>query len=48
MSFSLTHDNGRYECAGSGKGYFGQRRNLWNLHHWMMLREINRFFRDCR
>ncbi len=48
MSFSLTHDNGRYEYAGSGKGFFGQRRNLWNLHHWMMLREINRFFRECR
>lgn len=46
MSFSLTHDFGRYEYAGSGKGFFGQRSNLVNVHHWMMLREINRFFRD--
>ena len=45
MSFSLTHDFGRYEYAGSGKGFFGQRSNLVNVQHWMMLREINRFFR---
>jgi predicted NAD/FAD-binding protein len=47
MSFSLTHDFGRYEYAGSGKGYFGQPSNLVSVHHWMMLREINRFFRHA-
>ncbi|MCP4315618.1 MAG: FAD-dependent oxidoreductase [Hyphomicrobiales bacterium] len=47
MSFSLTHDFGRYEYAGCGKGYFGQQRNLANVYHWMLLKEINRFFRNA-
>ena len=47
MSFSLTHDFGRYEYAGCGKGYFGQLRNLANVSHWMLLKEINRFFRNA-
>lgn len=48
MSFSLTHDFGRYEYAGSGAGYFGQRRNIASVQHWMMLKEINRFFRNAK
>ncbi|WP_246660480.1 FAD-dependent oxidoreductase [Nitratireductor sp. XY-223] len=48
MSFSLTHDFGRYEYAGHGSGYFGQRRNIANVQHWMLLKEINRFFRNAR
>ncbi len=49
MSFSMTHDDGRYEYAGSGaNGYFGQRRNLASFQHWMMLREINRFFKQAK
>lgn len=48
MSFSLTHDDGRYEYSGSNNGYFGQRSNLVKLDHWMLLREILRFFRDCQ
>ncbi len=48
MSFSLTHDGGRYEYSGSSNGYFGQRSNLIKLNHWMLLREINRFFRDSQ
>jgi predicted NAD/FAD-binding protein len=47
MSFSLTHDFGRYEYAGCGKGYFGQLRNIVNVGHWMLLKEINRFFRNA-
>jgi len=47
MTFALTHDNGRYEYSGSAGGYFGQRRNLINVQHWMMLREMNRFFRHA-
>ncbi|WP_419906309.1 NAD(P)/FAD-dependent oxidoreductase [Hoeflea sp.] len=48
MSFSLTHDFGRYEYAGHGSGYFGQRRNIVNVQHWMLLKEINRFFRKAK
>ncbi|MEX3007188.1 NAD(P)/FAD-dependent oxidoreductase [Hoeflea sp. TYP-13] len=47
MSFSLSHDFGRYEYAGCGAGYFGQRRNIASVNHWMMLKEINRFFRNA-
>ncbi|MEM6461094.1 MAG: FAD-dependent oxidoreductase [Pseudomonadota bacterium] len=47
MSFALTHDSGRYEYAAHGSGYFGQWRNLVNVSHWMLLKEINRFFRNA-
>ena len=47
MSFALSHDFGRYEYAGCGRGYFGQLRNLASVSHWMLLKEINRFFRSA-
>ncbi len=49
MSFSLTHDFGRYEYGGSGANcYFGQRSNIASPRHWMLLKEINRFFSSAR
>jgi predicted NAD/FAD-binding protein len=45
MSFSFSHDGGRYEYNSDGLGgLFGQRSNVVNLGHWRMLKDIQRFF----
>lgn len=45
MSFSVSMGNGAYEYAGSGLAQLvGQVRNLANLGHWRLIRDIPRFF----
>ncbi|MEO4043203.1 FAD-dependent oxidoreductase [Hoeflea sp. CAU 1731] len=49
MGFSLTCDDGRYEYSASGaNGYFGQRSNIARIRHWMLLKEIARFFSEAK
>ncbi|CAH0991228.1 hypothetical protein SIN8267_01330 [Sinobacterium norvegicum] len=44
MGFSVTAHQGRYEYSGNGfDGLFAQRKNLCNIKHWRMLRDIVRF-----
>lgn len=47
MSFALSAADGRYEYAGSLAGFFGQPGNLLDRHHWRLLAEILRFFREA-
>lgn len=47
MSLALSFDDGAYEYAGSGRGFFGQRRNLIRPGHWRLLGEIAWFFRSA-
>lgn len=48
MSFSVSLGNGAYEYSGSGvRGFFGQRRNLFNPAHWQMLKDISHFFKTA-
>jgi predicted NAD/FAD-binding protein len=48
MSFAVSLDEGALEYSGSGaNGFFGQRRNLWRVGHWRMLRDILRFYREA-
>ena len=49
MSFSVSMDGGAYEYSGSGfTGLFGQPRNAVRVHHWRMVAEIFRFFREAQ
>lgn len=53
MSFAVSLDKGRFEYSGAHlDGLFGQRRNILNPGHWLMVRDILRFFekaaRDAR
>lgn len=49
MSFAFSLDNGRYEYNGNGiKGLFGQKKNIVNLNHWRMVKDIQRFFEESR
>lgn len=48
MSFSVSLDDGRFEYSGNGlTGIFGQKRNLLSPRHWLMTRDILRFFREA-
>jgi predicted NAD/FAD-binding protein len=47
MSFSASIDGGEYEYNGSFYGLFGQKLNLMNVQHWLIVWEILRFFREA-
>lgn len=48
MSFSVQHLPSGLEYSGSGfNGLFAQRKNLFSLRHWRMLKEIARFNREA-
>ncbi|KJV10200.1 hypothetical protein VZ95_06530 [Elstera litoralis] len=48
MSFSVSVDGGRLEYSGNSLAtLFAQKRNLVNLRHWGMIRDILRFFRNA-
>jgi predicted NAD/FAD-binding protein len=48
MSFSVSVDAGRLEYSGNSVAtLFAQKRNLVNLRHWGMIRDILRFFRNA-
>ncbi len=48
MGFSVTSDHTDFEYSGAGLGtLFAQRRNLFSLSHWHMLRDIMRFNREA-
>lgn len=45
MSFAFSLKQGAYEYSGTGaNGFFGQRRNVFNLDHWRLLKDIKTFF----
>ena len=44
MSFAVSSGNGRLEYSGSLKGLFAQKKNLFNLSFYKMLKDIIRFF----
>lgn len=47
MSFGVSLGGGGYEYSGNGtRGLFAQRRNVLNVRHWLMIRDILRFFRE--
>ncbi|MGI9542755.1 MAG: NAD(P)/FAD-dependent oxidoreductase [Cyclobacteriaceae bacterium] len=48
MSFSVQHQPSNLEYSGSGlNGLFGQRRNILNPRFIRMLKEVERFNKDC-
>ncbi len=48
MSFAASLDNGRYEYSGGTyTGMIGQPSNIFKVHHWRMIRDILRFFREA-
>ena len=48
MSFSVSMGNGAYEYAGSGLAQLvGQASNLLSPGHWMLMRDIPRFFKTA-
>lgn len=48
MSFSVSLDGGRLEYSGDWlPGLFGQKRNLVRVEHWLLVRDILRFFRSA-
>jgi len=48
MSFSVSLDDGRFEYSGNGlSGLFGQPSNLLSRRHWLMSRDILRFFKQA-
>jgi predicted NAD/FAD-binding protein len=48
MSFAVSLDAGRLEYSGSGlAGLFGQPINLLRPSHWLMTRDVLRFFREA-
>ena len=48
MSFSVQHLPMELEYCGSGLNHlFGQRKNIFNLRHWRMLFQINRFNKEA-
>ena len=49
MSFSVQHLGQNLEYCGSSLNHlFGQRKNIFNLRHWRMLMQINRFNNEAR
>ncbi|MEM7302733.1 MAG: FAD-dependent oxidoreductase [Pseudomonadota bacterium] len=49
MSFAASLGGGAYEYSGTGfNGIFAQRRNLINVRHWKMLKDIVRFFKQSQ
>lgn len=47
MSFAVSFGAGAYEYSGNGvRGMFAQRRNLFSVAHWAMVRDILRFFKQ--
>lgn len=49
MSFSVSVDGGQLEYSGNNLNtLFAQRRNLFSLKHWRMLREILRFNKQAK
>lgn len=49
MGFAVSLDNGRYEYSGDGLGgLFGQPANIVNPHHWRMILDMLRFFREAQ
>lgn len=48
MSFAASIDNGALEYSGTDlNGLIGQRRNVFNLRYWRMIRDILRFYREA-
>ncbi|WP_372089194.1 FAD-dependent oxidoreductase [Tistrella mobilis] len=47
MSFSVSLAGGAYEYRGSAGGLFAARRNLIDMGHWRMLRDMHRFNRQA-
>jgi len=48
MSFSVQHEPTGLEFCGSGwSGLFAQRKNIFNSQFWRLLKEINRFNKEC-
>jgi len=48
MTFAVSLDNGRLEYTGDNlDGIFLQRRNIFRKRHWVMLRDIMRFYREA-
>lgn len=48
MSFSVQHIPSGLEFCGTGlSGLFAQRRNLFNIKHWQMLLEMDRFNKEA-
>jgi len=48
MSFAASIDNGALEYSGTDfNGLVGQRRNVFNLRYWRMIRDILRFYREA-
>ncbi|MHA1549366.1 MAG: NAD(P)-binding protein, partial [Alphaproteobacteria bacterium] len=48
LSFTISLDQGRYEYGVSSyDGFFGQRSNLTNPRHWLLLANIARFSRTA-
>ena len=48
MGFSVSNRDTHYEYSGTSlNGLFAQRKNILNLRHWTMLREILRFNKAC-
>lgn len=49
MSFSVRSEVDGIEYNGTSlNGLFAQRRNLWNVRYWRMLRDVLRFNRQCK
>lgn len=48
MGFSVSNRDTHYEYSGTSlNGLFAQRKNILNIRHWIMLREILRFNKSC-
>lgn len=47
MSFSACLGDGAYEYAGSTKGMFAQKRNFFRPSHWLMIKDVLRFYREA-
>jgi uncharacterized protein len=48
MGFAVSLDGGRYEYSGNGlSGLFGQPKNVLRPHHWRMIVDTLRFFREA-
>lgn len=49
MGFAVSLDQGRYEYSGNSlSSFFGQRTNLLSARHWLMGRDVLRFFKQAR
>ncbi len=47
MSFSASLGNGAYEYGGSTPGMFAQKSNFFKPRHWMLIRDILRFYKQA-